>query len=108
MGKTAMPPLLAKIKMSSPPRQWMEVAVSVWMMINQDQAPMGVGALKQEAYNTQDLAARQRLDWAAYQAARDWCSETDKAQCKAAAFEGRNSPDPRPVGPKPNSSGSLE
>jgi hypothetical protein len=92
IGESSLPSVLAAIKKGANTRGGFEGAVSVWMMIYKNQAPLGVALLRQEAGNTKDLAARQRLDWAAYEAARGWCSEIDKPQCKAAAFADRNSP----------------
>src|SRR6266496_4796843 len=85
IGKGAVPAVLSAIKSGIWSRDSMEVALSVWMTIYKDQAPIGVALLRQESDNAAQPGERQRLGWAAYLAARDWCHPSEKAQCMAAA-----------------------
>lgn len=84
IGTDAIPALLNAISTTSS-RESMEVAVSAWMMIHKSQAPAGVALLEQQADLATQLPAKQRLKWAAYLAARNWCEPSDRSQCKAAA-----------------------
>jgi hypothetical protein len=83
MGKDALPTLLDAIKTRPASREWMDVAVSVWMTYYKDQAPAGVALLKQEADNTRDPAIRGRLGWAAFRAL-GWCDPSEREKCSEA------------------------
>lgn|SRR5262249_43400623 len=85
IGKNALPAVIDAIKSGSLSREGMQVAVSVWMTIYKDQSPLGVALLKQEADKITQPIMRQRVGYAAYLAARDWCTPSEKSQCMIAA-----------------------
>lgn len=89
MGKDALPAVLEAIKTNPGSREWTEAAVSVWMTFYKDRAPTGVALLKQEADKATDPAVRNRLGLAAF-LARGWCTQSEKAQCRAESLMQRH------------------
>ncbi|SRR6266702_593684 len=83
MGRDSLPAILAVMQKKSTSRAAMEVAVSVWMTIHRDNAPLGVTLLKQEADSTADPLSKQQLQWATFLAATGWCNPSERAQCHA-------------------------
>ena len=85
IGTIALPAVLNAMKSNTTSRESMEVAVSVWMTIYKSQAPVGVALLKPQADLATQRLTKQRLAWAAFIAAENWCSAVDERQCKTAA-----------------------
>jgi hypothetical protein len=81
MGQASLPAILAAMQKKSTSRAAMEVAVSVWMTIHKDNAPLGVSLLKQEADNATDPFSKHQLEWATFLAATGWCDRSEQVQC---------------------------
>lgn len=82
-GQDALPAVLTAMEARSTSQVGLEVAVSVWMTLHRDNAPLGVSLLKQEANSASDPFSRQQLISATYLAAAGWCDRSEQAQCNA-------------------------
>jgi hypothetical protein len=77
MGQDSLPAILAVMQKKSTSRAAMEVAVSVWMTVHKDNAPLGVSLLKQEADNVTDPFSKEQLLWASSLAATGSCNRSE-------------------------------
>lgn len=84
IGMKSAAGVLAAIETRSTTRVAVDVAVGVWMEIHKADPVAAVTMLKQRADSAKNTVAKQRLNWAAFRAATQWCSASDEPRCKAA------------------------
>lgn len=81
IGQVSLPAVVTAMQARGTSRVGMEVAVSVWMTLHKDNAPLGVSLLRQEADNATDSFSRGQLLWASSLASNGWCAPSEQAQC---------------------------
>jgi hypothetical protein len=84
IGVKSLPNVLETIKADSTLPIAREMAVAVVMQIYRSEPQNGVALLKKEADQEKDARIKRYFDFAIYKA-QEWCSPSERAQCKAAA-----------------------